>query len=273
MLMKRSPIQKAPLAAFLAAVLSTGSVLAQEPAPSLPPPPPAPPGTAPPPPGAPPPPMAAPAAPPAEPPVEVRFDSNEPGLRVLALSSVVPVERVVGSRYGWWLAPGVAPMYRPVCREPCSVQLVPGPYRLALAKGGVGAVPVREPVVIQGPSAIHGTYVDRTGLRVAGWVVGIGGAIGGAVMMGVSARNRETICDPDGFCFQRVQYDWGLLGGGIAVVVASVIVGSILLAQHDEAHVTVQPLTLPASGALREAPVVALGSAAPPQGASVVLHF
>jgi hypothetical protein len=205
--------------------------------------------------------------------VAVRFDSNEPGLHVLALSSIVPVERVVGYRYGWWVAPGIAPMYRLVCREPCTAQLVPGQYQLALARGGAGAVRVREPVLIQGPSAIHATYADRSGLRVAGWVIGIVGSIGGAVMIGVSSRNRETICDPDGFCFERVHYDGGLLGGGIAVVVASVVAGSILLAQHDEAHVTVEPLTLPASGALREAPVAALGSAAPPQGASVALHF
>lgn len=269
--MTRSPILEASLAAFFAAVVSATSALAQEPAPTLPPPPPPPEAGIPPaPPGPPPTPTA---APPVEPRVQVRFDANEPGLRVLALGGTVPVAGIAGYRYGWWVGPGIAPVYRTVCSEPCSAQLIPGQYQLALAKNPGGAVPVREPVFIQGPSAVvHGTYVDRSPLRIAGWVIGIAGTVGGALMIGASARGHDLLCDADGFCYEHVHYNAGLLGGGVAIVVASLVAGSILVVQHDEAHVTVQPLILSMSGAIREARVAALGAASP-YGASMVVRF
>jgi hypothetical protein len=164
-------------------------------------------------------------------------------------------------------------VYSSICREPCSAHLVPGQYQLALAKEGGGAVPVAEPVMIGGPSSVHAEYVDRTGLRIAGWVIGIAGSVTGAILIAVSSRGSEVVCDSNDDCFRQQRYDGGLLAGGIIVVVASVITGSILVSRRDEAHVTVEPLTLPSVGTTHEAPIAALGAMAPVQGAALALHF
>src|SRR5580692_4952947 len=128
------------LAPFLAAVMTAASVLpgsrvayAQDPAPLPPPPPPPqqygdaqvpstalpppppppygspesapplPPGTRPPPPRSPPPGYGPPAAaPPRGHADEVRFEPDQPGLRMMALRTELPVERIGGFRHTWW---------------------------------------------------------------------------------------------------------------------------------------------------------------------------
>jgi hypothetical protein len=268
-MMTRAQRLFAPLAIVAGTALPLEQAFAQEPAPPLPamagapslPPPPPPPS-----PGPPGPPTAPPRA-------DVRFDASEPGLRVLALGGEVPVSRVVGYRYGWWVEQGYAPVYSPICSPPCSARLVPSEYRLALAKNAGGAVPASEIVSIAGPSSVHAEYVDRSGLRVAGWVVGVVGTVAGAIMIGASSRGRELVCDSDGNCFSRETFDGGWLAGGIVLVVGSVVTGSILISRRDEAHVTVEPLTLPSVGAAHEAALVAVGAMAPVHGAALSLHF
>jgi len=205
--------------------------------------------------------------------VNVQFDADASGIRVLALGGSVPVSRVVGYRYGWWVSSGYAPVYSPVCRAPCTARLVPGDYQLALAKEGGGAVPVSGTVPIAGPSAIHAEYEDHSGLRVAGWVIGVVGTVGGAIMIGSSVRGREFECDSRGFCRQIQRYDGGLLAGGIAVAVASLVAGSILVTRHDGARLSVEPLPGAVREAPREAPIAAFEAGAPLEGAAVALHF
>jgi hypothetical protein len=108
---------------------------------------------------------AAPAGPPpangAQPPSEVRFEPDEPDVALLRLSATAPVERVVVNEYERWYA-----LYGPLCQGPCTTQLGRGAYRFALAKGG-RIVPVRGPVVIDGPA----TLTTPTGAPCAprGW--------------------------------------------------------------------------------------------------------
>jgi hypothetical protein len=134
-------------------------------------------------------------------------------------------------------------------------------------------VPIREPVMIEGPSAVHADYKDRSGLRVAGWVTAVAGTVAGAIMIGLSAQGQELDCDSRGLCFERERFEGGLLGAGIGVVLAGAITGSILASQRDEAHVTVAPLTAPSFGSRRESPVAAAGALAPVQGAAVRVRF
>jgi len=192
------------------------------------------------------------------------------------LRGEAPFERVGYGRgwysRGWYEQVGWAPVYSPVCNAPCVTRLAPGGYRLALAKYGGPAVPSSEPVVIDGPSTIHAHYVDRGGLRAAGWVLSIAGTIGGVVMI-IASENSQNICDTFGNCYTHDSINGPLLAGGIGVILVSGIVGTVLAFQRDEAHITVEPLRLPVVGALKESPLAAIGAEAPPQGAALSLRF
>ena len=205
----------------------------------------------------------------------VRFEPDEPDLQLLTLEGAVPVEGY-GYRRGWWGGGwryhyGWAPTFSPVCDQACSTQLPPGPHHLALSKNGGRVVPAYGPAVINGPSLIRASYDDRSGLRVAGWVVGITGLVGGIVMIAASASD-ETVCDSDGFCHDRETANAPLLVGGIAVLLVSGIVGGVLAAQRDEAHISVEPLRLSSFGRLNES-VAGMGGGVAPQGAVLALHF
>ena len=163
------------------------------------------------------------------------------------------------------------PAYANVCEGPCNVTLAPGEYSMALAKDDGHPVPVSEPVVVGGPSILHAHYTDRSGARTAGLLVGIGGIVGGVVMI-VASVHGENVCDVySGYCYRRDVADGPLLVGGIGVIVASSIVGSILMFQHDQAHITVEPLTAGLGHVPREAAFAPAGSQA--EGAALALHF
>jgi hypothetical protein len=203
----------------------------------------------------------------------VRFEPDEPDLQLLSMSGGVPVERFHPYRH-WWggrYSYGWAAVYSPVCDQACSTRFEPGAYHLALSKEGGPAVPAYGPAVIRGPSLIRGSYVDRSGVRAAGWIVGIGGLVGGIVMIAASAGD-ERRCDPDGYCYHHETANAPLLVGGIGVLLVSGIVGGVLAAQRDEARISVEPLRLSSYGALREASA-ALGAESHPEGAALALHF
>ena len=191
------------------------------------------------------------------------------------MSGAMPVERIHRWHRGWWggyaVGYGWAPTYSPVCDQACATSFAPGPHQLALSKNGGPVVPVYGPAIINGPSLIRGSYSDRSGLRVAGWVVGITGLVGGIVMIAASARD-ETQCDADGFCSRHETANAPLLVGGIGVLLASGIVGGVLASQRDEAHISIEPLRLSSFGALRES-LAAMGAETHPAGAALALHF
>lgn len=207
--------------------------------------------------------VPAPSPPPGPQPNEVRFEPDESDLTLLRLSETGPVERVFTYDYERWYA-----LYSPVCHGACATRLEPGAYRLALAKGG-RIVPVPGPVVVGGPATLHGEYIDRSALRAAGLIIGVAGTIGGFVMVVVAANNGAD-CDFNGICVSRGTTDGGLLAGGVALLVASVVAGSILTFQKDSARITVEPLVL--GRAAGERALTALG-ASQPQGGAVALHF
>lgn len=274
----------ASLVSFSVALGSVAPAFAQDPPPPSepppgysPPPPPAgyapPPGNYGPPNGYAPPPGAR--RPPPRGSAEVRFEPDDPNIQLLSMSGGVPVERFHAYR-GWWgwhghYSYGWAPMYAPVCDGACATRFEPGQYQLALAKDGGRPIPVYGTTVINGPARLRGSYTDKSGVRAAGWVIGIGGLVGGIVMIAASAHDR-TECDSDGFCHDHETADTGLLLGGIGVLVATGIVGGILVSQRDRAHLTLEPLRLSSYGQSREMDA-ALGAYANPQGASLALHF
>ncbi len=194
---------------------------------------------------------------------------------MMALRTEMPVERIGGFRHGFWVERGYLPVYAPVCDAPCGARLEPGVYHLAVSKDGGRPVPASEAAVIHGPSTVRSEYVDNSGVRALGFTLAIVGSIGGVVMIAASATN-QTACDASG-CFNSEKIDGPLLGGGIAVLVGSVVVGSILGSRHDAAHVFVEPLSLGGPTSKRESGPVALGmpgGAIPaPQGATIGMRF
>jgi hypothetical protein len=93
--------------------------------------------------------------------------------------------------------------------------------------------------------------------------------VGGFVMVVASAQT-GAVCGSNGICVSNGKTDVPLLATGVAVLVVSAVVGSILTFQPDRARITVEPLVLPGH-ASREA-LTALGPSQP-QGAAVALHF
>lgn len=214
------------------------------------------------------PPVAPPLPPaPAPPPPqasEVRFEPDEADVALFRLSAGLPVGGVGPRAYqqSWY------PLYDPICEGPCTTNLAPGAYKLALSKGG-RVVPVRGPVFLDGPATLRAEYVDRSALRTAGLIIGVGGAVAGFVMVVASAQN-GAVCDINGICISTGTTNTTLLVTGVSVLVASAVVGSILTFQGDSARVTVEPLA-PAGHASREEGLMA--HYATPQGAVVALHF
>jgi hypothetical protein len=204
----------------------------------------------------------------------VHFDASEPGLRVLAVEGAMPVERVVGSPYGWYVEQGIRPAYAPVCAAPCTARMIPGQYELAIAKGGRPAVGVPGVVPIGGPSTVYVEYVDHSGLRIAGWVIGTVGTIAGIVMIAASVRGNELECDDaSDYCYRHTTFYGGWLAGGVVLVVGSLVTSSILTTRRDEARVTVEPLSAPGVGSRREAPVGSVRALDAPRGLALALHF
>ena len=198
---------------------------------------------------------------------EVAFAPDEPTLKLFTLSEEVLGENVGDPRY----VPGHPAIYSPICDGPCATRLEPDAYRLALAKGGRPPVPVSEPVVVSGPSTLRSHYTDRSGWRIAGGLTGFAGAIGGAVMI-VAARRNEEVCNATGPCFSRVTLNGPLMGGALIVLIVATTAGLVLMSQHDEATITVEPLTLGGGVPSREAPSARL-DATPAQGAALTLRF
>jgi hypothetical protein len=201
----------------------------------------------------------------------VRFEPDSPGIQLLANSGVIPFERYYwGYHYGGWYHGGFARVYSPVCDGPCAIPMPSGPYQLALAKEGGPVVPVPFPVMIQGPSEIRGHYVDRSGTRMAGVLVGIGGTLTAVVMLAAS-QPHERVCDEFGYCYEHAKPNGALVGGGIGVLLGSIIVGAVMVSQRDEAVITVRPL-VPGSAARSMIAVLPVAMRAP-QGGSLAIRF
>ena len=209
---------------------------------------------------------------------DVHFDPDDPNVRLMTLSGVMPVQRVAFVRRGWWrprsyfYGVGAEPVYASLCEGPCDLRLMRGPYNLALSKADGSLIPVEGPQVIAGPSTLHAHYADRSGLRTAGAVVGIVGTIGGIVMMFESVHDKEA-CDAYGDCHMQSDVNGALLAGGIGVFIGSAVVASILIFQHDDARITITPLRLPNVVRTGERTLIPGVGNSSPRGASMTIIF
>jgi hypothetical protein len=196
----------------------------------------------------------------------MHYEPVEGPTTLLILTHETPVVHYGYYHHGWWgPRQSLVRSYSPVCEGTCTERFVPGVYDLALAKDGHVAAP-DHPVVIRGPSLVRGQYVDRSGLRVGGVVLAVGGIIAGTVMM-VAAVHRSETCS-GGYCYYDSEVNGPLLAGGLVLAIGSGIAGSIMAWQRDEARFSVLPLHV-SSLFPRERGV----AAALPEGAMMRLKF
>ena len=211
-----------------------------------------------------------------KPAAEVQFQPADDKTNLLVLSRVAPVFHYGYYSYGyspygyypygWGPYPGVARAYDRVCAGRCTARFAPGVYDLALEKEGHLARS-ESPVAIQRSSVVRGEYIDRSGIRTGGLLIGIGGLVGGTIMMIVSVSH-DNVCTPY-YCYYQDHVDGPLLAGGIAVAVGSAIAGAIMASQSDEALFTVLPLRV---SSLLPGEHVGLSQALP-QGAAIAGKF
>ncbi len=174
-------------------------------------------------------------------PITIDYAPATSGLRLYQESGSAPFLHFEGGPRFWWVERGYAPTFGLLCQGPCTTTMAPGMYRLALGKEAAAPVPVRELISIERPSRLHASYIDRTGERTAGLLVGVGGGVIGALMSIVAVRTAD-VCNIHGFCHPHTVFDEPLMVTGIGVAVGAIIGGGLLASQRDEAHLSVEPL-------------------------------
>lgn len=191
-------------------------------------------------------------------PVRVRFQSPTNGVAFHlrmggSYSSVSGVSFGVGlgGGYGWggygWggygIGYGAAPYYgeivtrsyQPICEAPCDATLLSGRHRLALSLHGKPPIEINDPIDLSVDSVVEGRYVDRSRIRKAGWAVFAAGAITGMALMFASVNYRY-----DPIYGQQIRYP-AMFYTGVGLFVSSIITGSVLASQDDEASISVYP--------------------------------
>jgi len=188
----------------------------------------------------------------------VRLDFRSPtdgiGFQLLAGGAYSQVSGVsygvgVGAGWGGWgfggYGFGMAPYYgeivtrayQPICEAPCQATLLSGTHRMALSLRGGAPVNVKQPITLTEDAIVEGRYVDKSRIRKAGWAVFISGAIAGMAMMFASVNYRT-----DPFVTGNQIRNPGVFYTGVGLFVGSIITGSVLSSQDDEAHINVYPV-------------------------------
>ncbi len=152
-----------------------------------------------------------------------------------------------GPGWGWGgygVGYGVAPYYgevvtrayQPICETPCDATLLSGRHRFALSLDGGRPVDVAQPIDLSVESVVEGRYVDKSRMRRAGWISFVAGSIAGMAFMFASIDYRS-----DPYYGDQIRYG-GMFYTGVGLLVSSIITGSVLASQNDEASVTVFPV-------------------------------
>lgn len=147
-------------------------------------------------------------------------------------------------RAGYGIGYGAAPYYgevvtrayQPICEAPCDATLLSGRHRLALSLDGQRPIEVQKPIDLSADAIVEGRYVDKSRIRKAGWAVFAAGAITGMALMFASVNYRY---DPI-YSGQQIRYP-PMFYTGVGLFVSSIITGSVLASQDDEASVNVYP--------------------------------
>ncbi len=117
------------------------------------------------------------------------------------------------------------PALLPLCAAPCTVELLPGPYVLAMSIGDRAPVRSDAPLQVEGVSLdVVGTYTDRRAVRIGGVVLASASVLGAAIGTIVIHENPSGVdCGPGLACIDVVEVD----GAALAAVVVSGVIGAI----------------------------------------------
>jgi hypothetical protein len=144
-----------------------------------------------------------------------------------------------GYGWGYGMAPYYGEMvtraYQPICSAPCDATLLSGSHRFALSLNEGRPVNVPQPIDLSVDSVVEGRYVDKSRMRKAGWATFVAGAITGMALMFASIDYHS-----DPYYGDQIRYR-PMMFTGVGLFVGSIIAGSVLAAQDDEAQVTVYP--------------------------------
>lgn len=138
-----------------------------------------------------------------------------------------------GGAWGAGAISGSTTSYRVLCTAPCETTLPGGTYQLGLSQGDGKTIEAEAFVAIDGPTQLEGTYSSNGAIRATGWIVGVGGVIGGFVMMGAGF--------PSGDPEDEDQGDDGLMYGGMGLVLGSFIAAWIMIGVDDDAEIQAVP--------------------------------
>jgi hypothetical protein len=145
---------------------------------------------------------------------------------------------------GWgWGGYGMAPYYgemvtrayQPICAAPCDASLLSGRHRFALSLNDGRPVNVPKAIDLSVDSVVEGRYVDKSRMRKAGWATFVAGAVAGMALMFASIDYHS-----DPYYGDQIRYR-PMMFTGVGLFVGSIIAGSVLASQNDEAQVTVYP--------------------------------
>jgi hypothetical protein len=173
---------------------------------------------------------------------DLHLDANEPDVQFL-----VRVGQGEASGFGYaWGGGGFVSFvghsreYAVICTAPCDGELPNGTHRLALSLHGGKAIEADDPVELQGPATLHGTYESRAGTRVVGWVI-FGVSLAAGTVIAITSLRSTQNCDSTGFCFTDKTIDGTQLALGTGLMLVGGIVGAILGVTRDSATIEVVP--------------------------------
>ena len=107
---------------------------------------------------------------------------------------------------------------------------------MALSLDGGKPVNVALPVDLTAESIVEGRYIDKRRIRKAGWATFVAGSIAGMALMFASINYRHDPLTGDQIRYRPMFYT------GVGLFVGSIITGSVLASQADEAHINVYPV-------------------------------
>jgi hypothetical protein len=178
--------------------------------------------------------------------VPVRLTTNTPKTTILVEAASASYLSAAGTRVGF-------SAYAPVCEAPCDRAVIPGTYKLALARDEEELLQGSTPVTIADkPIEVEGKIISRAGIRTLGWVIGLGGTVVGGYLFvdSLSGTTKKECTTPgvENSCTETTDTSLSemLIGTGIFVVGLSV--GGALVATKDKATFSVRPLSLPTNG-------------------------
>ncbi|MGC4066714.1 MAG: hypothetical protein QM784_19175 [Polyangiaceae bacterium] len=178
--------------------------------------------------------------------IPVRLTTTTPKTTILVEAASASYLSAAGTRVGF-------SAYAPVCEAPCDRAVIPGTYKLALARDEEELLQASTPVTIADkPVEVEGKITSRAGIRTLGWVVGLGGAVAGTYLfidsLEGTTKKECSIPGDSNSCTESTEMNLTEMLIGTGLFVVGVSVGGALVATKDKATFTVRPLSLPANG-------------------------